>query len=58
MSATLQDEDLSQQRQILELFSRPAVMTRGGRHTPALAELPRDLASLARVEQGGMLRLH
>jgi hypothetical protein len=58
MTATLQDRDLSQQRQILEFFTPPATMTRGGRHTPALVELPRDLAGLARVVQGAMLHLH
>ncbi|WP_437682528.1 transglutaminase-like domain-containing protein [Sorangium sp. So ce131] len=42
-------------QQILDFYRHPAAMTSGGEHAPALEELPRDVAALARVVQGLLL---
>jgi hypothetical protein len=41
--------------QVLDFYRTPGMMTGAGRHTQALAALPRDLPSLARIVQGLVL---
>jgi len=46
------------QHQILDFYTRPAAMTSSRRHAPVFAELPHDVAALARVAQGLLLHEH
>ena len=49
---------MTRQQQILDFYTQPAVMTSAGGHASMFDELPRDVASLARVVQGLLLHEH
>jgi hypothetical protein len=43
---------------VLDFYTRPALMTSAGRYTPLFDDLPRDVAGLVRVVQGLLLHQH
>jgi hypothetical protein len=49
---------LPRMKEVLEYYARPSGFTEGGGYAPALALLPRDIASLALIVQGLLLHRH